>query len=567
MNINIGKSYKLAGALLAAIVLVTGCVSIPDKPVASLDRAKQLVIDKVYKKQLGERAMYASPALRKSGVMIGTWPTPEKVKVDKDSWFFFIDEQPDANWEHKAKFVLVERDTGKVREIRVLTPPRGLLELKPMNPIAEAQLKVYRRNIESIRDIVIDKPIFIKKKEKYAVLVSGGWDASNNHSRYWNDLSFIYEALKKKYNYTDAEIIVLYANGTHLPDEDLDGDGVDDIDNSATKSNLTAVMEHVAKYIRDDGKFFFYSTNHGGHESGHDAYLYLWGETIRDDEFGALTKKINSKEAIYVMEQCYSGGMMDDILTAQTYPCTNPKVCVMTAAKHDELSWSADTEGDYDEYVYHWTSAVYGKTPGGAIVDADTNSDGLISMKEAHEYAKTNDSRAEHPLIGSCITNACGASLFAGLSFKEDCIGLNPKTTTVKQINGRWKVVDGSSWLYDFASNADEAKKTLAIIKHYGMNKACFVGRPDASFHYPLVSAKSPTGAMSGEDCISFNPATTTVKQISGSWKIVDGSSWLFDFGTKKTEAQQSLEIIKKYGFNRVCYVGRPDASFTYLRK
>lgn len=396
---------------LISTLLFTGCTPEVKKPVTSLNVAKDLVIDRIFKKDLGKRAMFASPQLKQAGVMIGTWPTPEKIKVSRDSWFFFIDDAPGANWEHPARFILVDQRSGKIQSIPVSTPPRELSNMKAMNPVAAAQLKVIRRNIDSIRDIIVDRPIDILKREKYAVLINGGWDAGSNYARYWNDLAFIYKALKEKYGYTDSEIIVLYANGTHNPNEDLDGDGTDDIDYAASKSNLSSVMQYVARFLSENGKFFFYSTNHGGHESGHDAYLYLWGETIRDDEFGALTKKIKSRHAIYTMEQCFSGGMMDDILTAQTYPCTNPRVCVMTAAKHDEVSYSADTEGSYDEYVYHWTSAVYGQTPDGTSVNADSNGDGKVSMKEAHEYAKTNDSRSEHPVIGSCVTNACDTTL------------------------------------------------------------------------------------------------------------------------------------------------------------
>lgn len=567
MNKNIRKLSTMGCGIIAVLIVTFGCATKPKGPIDSLGGAKELVITQVYKGKLGKRAMFASPELKKSGVMIGTWPTPERVKVEEDSWFFFIDEQPGANWEHPAKLVLVEKESRKVRSIAISTPIPEITKMQAMNPIAQAQFKVIKKNIDSIRDIVVDSPIKILKREKYAVLVSGGINAGANHSRYWNDLASIYIALKDKYNYTDSEIIVLYANGTHNPNEDLDGDGSNDVDYAATKSNLTTVMQHVENHITSDGKFFFYSTNHGGHEGGHDATLYLWGETITDDEFGALTKDIKSKNAIYVMEQCFSGGMMDDILAQQTYPCTNPKVCVMTAANHEEFSWSADTEGDYDEYIYHWTAAVYGKIPGGSVVNADTNNDGIVSMKEAHEYAKTNDSRNEHPMIGSCIVDACDTSLFVGLTFKEDCVGFNPNTTAVQQINGSWKVVDGNHWLFDFKNNAAEANQTLKIIKHYSMNKSCFIGRPDPSFQYMLKSSISPTGAVGGEDCVSFNPATTTVQQINGNWKITDGSHWMFDFGTNKSEAYQSLEIIKNYGFNHSCFIGRPGASFQYLRK
>ncbi|MCX6226384.1 MAG: hypothetical protein NTV01_16820 [Bacteroidia bacterium] len=74
----------------------------------------------------------------------------------------------------------------------------------------------------------------------------------------------------------------------------------------------------------------------------------------------------------------------------------------------------------------------------------------------------------------------------------------------------------------------------------------------------------NPTTAVT-EDCVPFNPNTTTVTNIQGRWKIVDGSRWLFDFGNKESDARQAFAIIKKYGYNQSCYVGRPQPSFQYL--
>ncbi len=153
------------------------------------------------------------------------------------------------------------------------------------------------------------------------------------------------------------------------------------------------------------------------------------------------------------------------------------------------------------------------------------------------------------------------------VALAEDCVSFNPQTAQVKKINGRWKIVDGSHWVLDFESKKAEAEKALQIIRHYGMNRSCYVGRPDPSFTYLLVSGSAPAGSFAGEDCVAFNPATIEVKKINGRWKIVDGSHWMFDFGSKKAEADKAYAIIKKYGFRYSCFVGRPDASFSYLRK
>jgi hypothetical protein len=82
-----------------------------------------------------------------------------------------------------------------------------------------------------------------------------------------------------------------------------------------------------------------------------------------------------------------------------------------------------------------------------------------------------------------------------------------------------------------------------------------------------LAGNGAPIGPFSGEDCLSFNPDTMGVRQIKDNWKIIDGDSPLFDFVTNKTDADQAMAIIKKYGFTHSCMMARGRVDFLYLRK
>lgn len=149
----------------------------------------------------------------------------------------------------------------------------------------------------------------------------------------------------------------------------------------------------------------------------------------------------------------------------------------------------------------------------------------------------------------------------------EDCASFNPNNLTAKQSGATWTILDGSHSLFS-APNKAEADKLIATIKHYGFNKSCYVGRPGPSFEYLLVNnGPSTKPALSGEDCLPFNPNNLEVKKIGGSFKIVEGNKLLFDFGNSKAEADLTLCLIKKHKFTKTCYVGRPDASLTYLKK
>ena len=83
-------------------------------------------------------------------------------------------------------------------------------------------------------------------------------------------------------------------------------------------------------------------------------------------------------------------------------------------------------------------------------------------------------------------------------------------------------------------------------------------------------AAAAAVGCDDGIDCIDYNLSNLKLRGrgwwIWKKWWIVDGSHMLFFFGTNRSEAQQSLDVIKKFGFTSTCYIGRPDPSMQYLR-
>jgi hypothetical protein len=163
-------------------------------------------------------------------------------------------------------------------------------------------------------------------------------------------------------------------------------------------------------------------------------------------------------------------------------------------------------------------------------------------------------------------SNYFDSDLFNREPETEDCIGFNPATAQAALVQGRWKLVDGNMWMLDFGNSQDEAKKAEAIVKFYKLNRQCFVGRPDPSFTYWLVGQQSAVGPMPGEDCIAFNTANVQAVLSGGVWKMMDGNHAMFVFPSQ-AEAQKAVDIVKHYGFNQTCFVGRPGPSMSYQRK
>ena len=71
-------------------------------------------------------------------------------------------------------------------------------------------------------------------------------------------------------------------------------------------------------------------------------------------------------------------------------------------------------------------------------------------------------------------------------------------------------------------------------------------------------------GPMS-EDCVGFNHAE--VAFVAGSWKLVDGSHWIADFGSNQGAAQEAHHVVHHYHFDAQCFVTRMSGSqMTYWK-
>jgi len=157
-----------------------------------------------------------------------------------------------------------------------------------------------------------------------------------------------------------------------------------------------------------------------------------------------------------------------------------------------------------------------------------------------------------------------GGGFLPPLFAAEDCINFNPMQVQAAQVNGSWKVVQGSMWMLDFGGNAMAANRAAQVIHNYGFNQQCFVKRPNAAMSYWKSGNSVPANGMPGQDCVNNNPATTTVANVNGSWKIVDGPHWMLDFGGNQAAANQALGVIKHYHLNRQCFVARPNPGMSY---
>lgn len=366
-----------------------------DNPIAARDH----VVTDFLKGDLAAKRILVHPELLAPHVSIQGWHETA-LTTPSEGYVVFIDDKAFANFEHPCRYVFVDRETGAFQVAGGTTPPKDISRWLEMETRAFRML-MSAKNVRASRTIRKHAPQRSSRGgELYAVLMSGGISTWYNYVRYWNDLSNIYITLKDVYGYKDENIYVLCSDGLDpTPDQsngqnsdpDLDGDGDDDIMYSCTYPNVQCVFERLRDKLTKEDQLFIFTTDHGGSVSGWHVCMNLWHSAkLHDFELEAMLATLPECDIITTMEQCSSGGFMDNL--SHTYGRVFSSACAF-----DEPSYGMLPHLLYDTYAFFWTAAVKGEDAFGNPVDADSNADGKISMREAFLFAEEHDLCDETP--------------------------------------------------------------------------------------------------------------------------------------------------------------------------
>lgn len=248
---------------------------------------------------------------------------------------------------------------------------------------------------------------------KYAVLYSGGWNETKAYYRYWNDLAYMYYILRL-YGYPAENIYVIYKDGVghnaSMP-----------IDYPATQVAMETVFQELNQTMTPRDRLFFYTTNHGG-TPGISTYWPNGGDQfLNETEVAGWLDSITCANMIVVMQQCFSWKFIPAL--------SAPNRVIMTSCSPGKSAYGCDTEGQWDEFSYHFMSALIGNQLNG---DGDAWADfivedGRISMREAYLYAAIHDSWDETPMYdddGDGIGSWAGPIFFGSGPFYGDNIFL-----------------------------------------------------------------------------------------------------------------------------------------------
>lgn len=334
--------------------------------------------------------------------LISSSSLPSEVTTTGRHWVFFVDEEPHKGWPHNCTYYYVQYPSAT-----------GYAAVEANTPRFDLNLSWYKGSTYGTKEnINLEYSELTQSQQNaashvYAIILNGGGSRYMNYIRYWNDCSFIYQTLVRRYGVPKDHISVIMADGTNPYKDiflgggeylssptDLDGDGVADIQYMATKANVVNELARMRQTLTQQDKLLVFVTDHGGlDETNASSYICLWnGERIYDYEFAAQLSGISCRYTNFVFGQCFSGGFIDDL--------RGHNRVIMTASAANEPSYARD-DLQYDEFLYHWTTAINEADILGLTVASDSDDDGSVSMCKAFNYAQNHDTQNESPQYSS----------------------------------------------------------------------------------------------------------------------------------------------------------------------
>lgn len=166
---------------------------------------------------------------------------------------------------------------------------------------------------------------------------------------------------------------------------DADDDNCIDIDIDYDETDFPNNLQSDGEDIDNAGLFDGIDLNGDGDMNDWvsiDEKICLFVDDMRDDEMDTFLDRIDAKVISIFMQQCFSGGFIDDLSVSGR---------VISTATEEETSSYGNL------FVENFTSAFNWATRSGNTVNADYDGNGFISMMEAFNYAAENDYNDETP--------------------------------------------------------------------------------------------------------------------------------------------------------------------------
>ena len=397
-------------------LLIIACLEAFNIAVAQItsQQADALVTNQIYDTIIEYVDIYSFPELLHRNDSIQLFDGTIIFVPYNNCYGYFIDLLPFANWSHPCNYCFLDSNTGQFNIIENTTFPKNWENFMMVSLMDRPQPVDFESDIASdpTKDILPQDP------HLWAVLICGDvGDYYSSNGRFWGDLSCVYNTLINNGFIPNTNDVYGDYNGHVfvLPHPSLSGHYSHDLDHDGTsdfysdfgwvygRQNLQILLEkfHIGQEweLTPDDKLFIYVTGHGERSSSTNESFFNMnppgstGNAVSSSDFSEWLSDVNCSQMVLLMQNCHSGGFVDDFMDVSEAECKNR--AVFTASDAEGYSWAEryiTATGrsneksptpllfNVNEFTYYWSAAALGYYP--------------------HVYDKNNDSWGPWENIG-----------------------------------------------------------------------------------------------------------------------------------------------------------------------
>ena len=360
-------------------------------------QADSIVINQFYNTVIEDVDIFIYPHQLSIADRIPVYHQSPFAMPHRHGWAYFIDRLPFANWSHSCDYCLIDSITGQSTIIESTMFPENWGDYEAISLKDRPQPVDFQPYItsETTKDILPQDP------HLWAVLICGDvGDYYSSNGRFWGDLSCVYNMLidngfipntNDMYGDYNGHVFVLpHPSLSGHYSHDLDHDGTSDFYSdfgwTYGRQNLQVLLEkfHIGHEweLTPDDKLFIYVTGHGERSSSTNESFFNMnppgstGNAVSSSDFSEWLSDVNCSQMVLLMQNCHSGGFVDDFMDVSETECKNR--AVFTASDAEGYSWAeryitatgrSDEKSlaplllNVNEFTYYWSAAGLGYYP------------------------------------------------------------------------------------------------------------------------------------------------------------------------------------------------------------
>ncbi len=379
--------------------LIVACLVASNIALAQIthQQADDLIVNQIYGSIIEHIDIYASTeSLHGKGKIQMFDGTTLSVPYG-NCYGYFIDLLPFANWSHPCNYCLIDSSTGEHTIIESTIFPKNWSNHEAISLMSRPQPIDFEPSVA----YGTTKGITSQDPHLWAVMICGDvGDYYSSNGRFWGDLSCVYNVLinngyipntsNLKDEYNGHVFVLPHPSISGHYSNDLDHDGTSDFYSDFgweySKTNLRILLEkfqlgHEWELAPDD-KLFIYVTGHGDKNSSTNESFFNMnppgstGNAVSSSDLSEWLLDINCSKMVLLMQNCHSGGFIDDFMDVSEAKCKNR--AVFTASDAEGYSWAEKyitATGrsneksptpllfNVNEFTYYWSAAALGYYP------------------------------------------------------------------------------------------------------------------------------------------------------------------------------------------------------------